>query len=140
MLNTSKEQPRKSKTTHKRVKLPNYSLQRQSHPFEQMERSDLSLKREYNIFWCCKKSKFIILLIFVPISRLVVTLKRLIYSLLIVCTLLRRTYSFSVQILSNITLGHYPTHASLVICNFFRLVLTQKRHKTQPQINKKSLP
>ena len=58
----------------KRVKLPNYPLQRQSHPFEQMERSALSLKKEYNIFWCCKKSKFIILLIFVPISRIVVTL------------------------------------------------------------------
>ena len=107
----SKEQSRRSKTTHKRVKLPNYPLQRQSHPFEQMERSALSLKKEYNIFWCCKKSKFIILLIFVSISRVVVTLKRLIYSLLIVNTLLRRTYSFSVQILTNVTLSHYPTHA-----------------------------
>ena len=73
LLKTGKEQSRKSKTTHKRVQLPNYPLQRQSHPFEQMERSALSLK-EYNIFWYCKKSKFIILLIFVPISRVVVTL------------------------------------------------------------------
>ena len=34
----------------------------------------LFLLKEYNIFWCCKESKFIILLIFVPISRVVVTL------------------------------------------------------------------
>ena len=73
-IRTSKEQFRKSKTTHKRVKLPNYPLQRQSHPFEQMEQSACSLKKQYNIFWCCKKSKFIILLIFVHISRVVVTL------------------------------------------------------------------
>ena len=31
-------------------------------------------QKEYNIFWCCKKSKLIILLIFVYISRVVVTL------------------------------------------------------------------
>ena len=58
---------------HKSVKLPNYPLQRKSHPFEQMERSALSLKKEYNIFGAVKKPKFIILLIFVPISRAVVT-------------------------------------------------------------------
>ena len=114
----SKEQSRKSETTHKRVKLPNYPLQRQSHYFEQMKRSALSLKKEYNICWCCKKSKFIILLIFVSISRVVVTLKRLIDSFLIVYTVLRKTYSFSVQILTNVTLRHYPTHAILVIFNF----------------------
>ena len=39
-----------------------------------MERTALSLKKkEYNIFRCCKKSRFIILLIFVPISRVAVT-------------------------------------------------------------------
>ena len=71
LLKTSKEQSRKSKTTHKRVKLPNYTPQRQTHPFEQMERNALPLKKkkEYNNFWCCKKSKFINLLIFVGISR-----------------------------------------------------------------------
>ena len=117
-LKRVKNSLKKSKTTHKRVKLPNCPLQRQSHPFEQVERSALSLKKEYNIFWCCKKSKFIILVICVPISRVVVTLCRLIYSLLIVYTLLRRTYSFSVQILTNVTLRHDPTHAIWVICNF----------------------
>ena len=126
----SKEQSPKSKTTHKRVKLPNYPLQRQSHPFEQMERSAPSLKKSCNIFWCCKKSKFIILLIFVPISRVVVILKRLIYSLLIVYTLLRRTYSFSVQILTNITVRHYPTHAILVICNFLDWFYSKETQNT----------
>ena len=47
----------------------------------------------------------------------------------IVYTLLRRTHSFSVQILTNVTLKHYPTHAILVICNFLDWFLTQKRHK-----------
>ena len=50
----SKEQCQKSKTTRKRVKLPNYPLQRQSHPFEQMERSALYLKKEYKILGAVK--------------------------------------------------------------------------------------
>ena len=54
LLKTSKEQSRKSKTTHKRVKLPNYPLQRQSHPFEQMERSALSLKKSITSFGAVK--------------------------------------------------------------------------------------
>ena len=74
LLKTCKEQSRKSKATHKRVKLPNYLLQRQSRPFEQMERSALSLKKSITSFGAVKNPKFIILLIFVPISRLVVTL------------------------------------------------------------------
>ena len=116
LLKTSKERSRKSKTNHKRVKLPNYPLQRQSHPFEQMEQSALSIKKECNIFWCCKTFKFIILLIFAPISRVVVTLWRLIYSLLIVYTHLRRTYSFLSAILTNVTLWA-PSHT----CNFRHL-------------------
>ena len=50
----SKEQSRKSKTTHKRVELTNYVLQRQSHPFEQMERSALSLKKSILSFGAVK--------------------------------------------------------------------------------------
>ena len=42
LLKKIKEHSRKSKTTHKRVKLQNYPLQRQSHPFEHMKRSALS--------------------------------------------------------------------------------------------------
>ena len=76
--------------------------------FEQMEQSALSLKKSITSFGAVKNPKFIILIIFVPISRVVVTLN-LIYSLLIVNTLLRRTYSFSVmsvQIFINVTLRH----------------------------------
>ena len=53
-LKTSKEQSQKSKTTHKRVKLPNYTLHRQSYPFEQMERSALSLKKSITSFGAVK--------------------------------------------------------------------------------------
>ena len=73
LLKKIKEHSRKSKTTHKRVKLQSYPLQRQSHPFEHMKRSALSLKQNITSFGV-KKSKFIILLIIVPISRLIVTL------------------------------------------------------------------
>ena len=83
--------------------------------FKQMERRALSLKKTITSFGAVKNPNS---LFFVPISRVVVPLKRLMYSLLIVYTLLRRTYSFSVQILINDTLRHYPTHAILVICNF----------------------
>ena len=74
LLKTSKEQSRKSKTTHKRVKLSNYPLHMQSQSLWTDGTKCSFFKKEYNIFWCCKNSKFIILLIFVPISRVVVTL------------------------------------------------------------------
>ena len=54
LLKKSKEHSRKSKTTHKRVKLQHYPLQSQSHPFEQMEPSALSLKKRISSFGAVK--------------------------------------------------------------------------------------
>ena len=138
-LKTSKEQCGKNKTTHKRVKLPHYPLQRQIHPFEQMERSALYSKKSITSFGGVKDPNSLSADLCSYFQSSCHSLET--HFLFVNCLYsLEENSLFSVQILTNVTLKYYPTHAILVICKHFRLVSAQKRHETQLQINKKSMP